>query len=199
MRYVQNIKGAPPLTAAGILDRGMFETQKHNVPLDKRVYADCPHPVAILILCMYVDNNGARTNCKTLVDEFLAAVKADGRILLNLEGDMSWFLSVRYEMDPVTGKVTADQHDYIRSVCKRWIMENCNGCKLPMKPTDDLSAIPLPPKPDPVTVAAYSMLVGELRYVAVNTVPTIAYPVHDLARYMTKATPQHMSVAKQKL
>ena len=68
-----------------------------------------------------------------------------------------------------------------------------------MKPTHNLSAIPLPQKPDPVTVGAYAMLVGELMYIAVNTRPTIAYSVHDLARYMTTATPQHMSDAKQPL
>ena len=37
-----------------------------------------------------------------------------------MEGDMSWFLSVRYMVDPVTGKITADQHDYIKTVAKKW-------------------------------------------------------------------------------
>ena len=197
VRYVQNIKGASPITAEGIIESGVFTAQQKEVPLAKRVYADCPHSIACLILAMYVDNNGVRTNCKTLVDEFLAAVKADGRILLNLEGDMSWFLSVRYMVDPVTGKITADQHDYIKTVAKKWGLADCNACKLPMKPSDDLASIPLPPKPNPVDVAAYSMLVGELMYIGVNTVPTIAYAVHNCARYMTKATPQHLSFAKQ--
>ena len=43
------------------------------------------------------------------------------------------------------------------------------------------------------------MLVGELMYIVVNTVPTIAYSVHhqlDLARYMTKAAPQHTWVSR---
>jgi hypothetical protein len=43
------------------------------------------------------------------------------------------------------------------------------------------------------------MLIGELMYVAVNTVPTIAYAVSCLARYMTKATPQHYEYARQVL
>jgi hypothetical protein len=114
-----------------------------------------------------------------------------------MEGDMSWFMLVRYMVDPVTGKITADQHDYIKTVAKKWGLADCNACKLPMKPSDDLAAIPLPPKPEPVDIAAYSMLVGELMYIGVNTVPTIAYAVHDFAWYMTNATPQHLSFAKQ--
>ena len=43
------------------------------------------------------------------------------------------------------------------------------------------------------------MLIGELMYVAVNTVPTIAYAVSCLARYMTKTTPQHYEYACQVL
>lgn len=43
------------------------------------------------------------------------------------------------------------------------------------------------------------MLVGELMYISTNTVPTISFALHALARYMTRATPQHMGIAKQVL
>jgi hypothetical protein len=68
-----------------------------------------------------------------------------------------------------------------------------------MRSDVDLENIPLPPSPDPDNVRTCAMLIGELMYVAVNTVPTIAYAVSCLARYMTKATPQHYEYAYQVL
>ena len=45
---------------------------------------------------LYVDNNEIRTNCDDMVHEFLAKVKQDGRIRLNIEDDLTRFLGVRY-------------------------------------------------------------------------------------------------------
>ena len=46
VRYVQNIKGASPITAEGIIESGVFTAQQKEVPLAKRVYEDCPHFIA---------------------------------------------------------------------------------------------------------------------------------------------------------
>lgn len=196
IRYVQNIKGAAALTPEDTIDRGLFQATRDTVPLDQRVYADCPHSVAVLIVAMYVDNNGCRTNSPTLVHEFLAAVKQDGRILLNLEGDMSWFLSTRYWTDPVTGAVTADQHPYISTLLNKWGMANCKPSQLPMKPTQDLAKLPLAATPNRYVISQYCMLVGELMFLSSNTVPTISHAVHAHARYMTNATHAHLDSAK---
>ena len=196
IRYVQNIKGAAALTPEDTIDRGLFQATRDTVPLDQRVYADCPHSVAVLIVAMYVDNNGCRTNSPTLVHEFLAAVKQDGRILLNLEGDMSWFLSTRYWTDPVTGAVTADQNPYISTLLNKWGMANCKPSQLPMKPTQDLAKLPLAATPNRYVISQYCMLVGELMFLSSNTVPTISHAVHAHARYMTNATHAHLDSAK---
>jgi hypothetical protein len=198
VRYANNIKGAPDLTTDDLLERGAFETME-TVPPEQRIYPSCPHPVAIMILAMYVDNNGIRHNCDELVEEFEAKVKQDGRIKLNREGGMEWFLGVRYSFNSKTGEVTADQEAYIDSLLDKHGLTDCNPTKVPMQPNVDLSALPLPPKPDADTVRAYAMLVGELMYVAVNTVPSIAYAVSCLARYMTNATAAHYAHAKQVL
>ena len=55
VKYVNNIKGDPPLDLDNILDHGMFDTMT-EVPLDQRVYPSCPHPITSMILMMYVDN-----------------------------------------------------------------------------------------------------------------------------------------------
>ena len=57
----------------------------------------------------------------------------------------------------------------------------------------------LSPKSDADTVRAYAVLVGELMYLAVNTVPSIAYAGSCLARYMTNATAAHYAHAKHVL
>ena len=114
-----------------------------------------------------------RTTSRQLVDEFLAAVKADGRILLNLEGGMSWFLSVRYLTDLLTGEITTDQFAYIATFLNKWGMSYCNPCQLPLKPGQDLAQLPLDTTPDRKVIGQYWMLVGELMFFLTNTIPTI--------------------------
>jgi hypothetical protein len=69
VKYVNNIKEAPPLNLDNILDHGMFDTMT-EVPSDQLVYPSCPHPIDSMILMMYVDDNLVRTTCDELVEEF---------------------------------------------------------------------------------------------------------------------------------
>ena len=198
IRRVQNIKGQPALTSEDIIARGSLEYTE-RVPKSKRVYPSCEFPVAMLIIFMYVDNNGCRYNCRELLDEFLNDLKEDGRIDMNEEGKMENYLAVRYTQDPITGAIEADQEPYMDGLFKKYDMENCNPTKLPLKPTDidAIERIPIPAKPSPQHVRAYSMMVGELMYVAINTVPSIMFHVQFLARYMSKATSQHLEYPKK--
>ena len=91
-----------------------------------------------MIVAMYVDNNGIRHNCDELVGELEAKVKQDGRIKLNREGGMEWFLVVRYSFNSETGEVTADQEAYIDSLLDKYGLTNCNPNKVPMQPNLDL-------------------------------------------------------------
>jgi hypothetical protein len=52
----------------------MFDTM-NEIPVDQRVYPLCRHPIASMILMMYVDNNLVKTNCDELVEEFEAKVR----------------------------------------------------------------------------------------------------------------------------
>ena len=40
-----------------------------EMPLSDRVYQDCPHEIAVVIILLYVDNTGIRSNCPQLVDK----------------------------------------------------------------------------------------------------------------------------------
>jgi len=150
-------------------------------------------------VAVYVDNNLVRHNCDELVAEWKRDVDADGRIELNHEGHGEWFLAVRYNSDPVTGEVTADQEPYIDALADEYGLVGCNPCRLPLKPGVDLAAIPIPDKPDTYIVKAYAKLCGQLLYVAINTMVHIIYALHALTRYMNKATKTHMQYAKSLL
>jgi len=85
-----------------------------------------------MILVMYVDNNSIRHNCEELVQEFEKFVKMDGRINLQREGELDWFLSVRYSYCKLTGAISCCQEAYIHRLLVKYGMEHTNPCKLPM-------------------------------------------------------------------
>jgi hypothetical protein len=65
-----------------------------EIPLSDRVYQDCPHEIAVVIILLYVDNTGIRSNCPQLAEKFHEDVRTNGKIDLNFTGDLSWFLGV---------------------------------------------------------------------------------------------------------
>ena len=90
------------------------------VPLEFRKYKSCPDPRAVFILMLYaVDNNGIPTNCDEMVHKFLAKVKQDEGIRLNIEGDLTWFLGVRYTYCLLTGAVSAYQWPFIEALLRK--------------------------------------------------------------------------------
>ena len=59
MRYVSNIIGQPSLTNEDLLVVNGKFLNMEIVPMPMRVYKSCCHPVAAMILIIYVDNNEA--------------------------------------------------------------------------------------------------------------------------------------------
>ena len=178
------------------------------IPEEDRVYPDCPHDVAVVIVLLYVDNTGVRSNAPTLVQKFHDDVRKEGRIDLNFTGNLTWFLGVRYSYGE-DGSVSCDQQHYIEAMAKTWLLEGreisldegskgINPCKLPLMCNADLDEIAASEKPgDPAFVAKYQKLIGELLYLSVNTMPEIGYVMSCLTRYMTKPTPKMGAFAKQ--
>ena len=73
----------------------------------------------------------------------LLSVKQDGRINLQREGELDWFLSVRYTYDKITGAIGCSQEAYIDRLLLKYGMENANACKLPK---ENANACKLPKK-----------------------------------------------------
>jgi hypothetical protein len=92
------------------------------IPEEDRVYPDCSHDVAVVIILLYVENTGVRSNCQTLVQQFHADVRTEGRIDLNFTGNLSWLLGVRYSHGE-DGSVSCDQQHYIEAMAETWLLE----------------------------------------------------------------------------
>ena len=178
----------------------LTELNKHfmvEIPKSARVYPSCRHAIAILIVVMYVDNNGLRTNAKELVQWFDDSLKKQGEIEMVPEGKFEWFLGVCYTYDHSTGSVKADQESTIDRLLEKYGLTNCNPSKVPMRPDTDLAGLPISPLAEKTTMkSAFCMLVGELMYIAINTRPEISYAVNQCSRFMTKATKAHYEVLK---
>jgi hypothetical protein len=127
------------------------------IPEEDRVYPDCPHDVAVVIVLLYVDNTGVRSNAPTLVQKFHDDVRKEGRIDLNFTGNLTWFLGVRYSYGE-DGSVSCDQQHHIEAMAKTWLLEGreisldegskgINPCKLPLMCNADLDEIVASEKP----------------------------------------------------
>ena len=114
-----------------------------EIPLSARVYPSCRHAIAILIVVMYVDNNGLRTNAKELVKWFDDSLKAQGEIEMVPGGKFEWYLGVRYTYDHSTDSVEADQESTIDRLLQKYGLTNCNPVKVPMRPDTDLAGLPI--------------------------------------------------------
>jgi len=111
-RYVSNIIGQPSLTNEDLFVNGEFLNME-IVPMQMRVYISCSYPMAAMIFVMYVDNDGILHKCEHLVQEFEQSAKQDGCINLQREGEIDWFLSVRYTYDKITSDIGCSQEAYI--------------------------------------------------------------------------------------
>ena len=171
-----------------------------TIPLADRIYPDCPHRTAILIVASYVDDNLIFSNCQPMRQAFEQHVNK--RIKMNSDGPVRWYLSVKYDRDPATGAVTANQELYINKILKRWGLSECKSLPTPFpsKPDAFLDQLALPVEPiDPDLRKQYQELVGQLLYLQVHTVPEISWITSQLARYMVKPGNPHMAAAKKVL
>jgi len=69
--------------------------------------------------------------CENMVHEFEKAVKQDGRINLQREGEICRFLCVRCTYDEVTSSIGCDQEAYNDCLMVRCDTTNATACKLP--------------------------------------------------------------------
>ncbi len=116
VRCEKNVKAGSVTDKDGRTLMSLADMQE--IPLSDRVYQDCPHEIAVVIILLCVDNTGNRSNCPQSVEKFHADVRANGKIDLNFTGDLSLFLGVRYSYGD-DGSVSCDQQHYIEAMAKK--------------------------------------------------------------------------------
>ncbi len=114
-----------------------------QLPTHDRIYPDCPHDTAIIIVVTYVDDNLVITNCKTIRQQF--AAHCNKRVRFNDE-------DTQYDWDPITGAASASQEVYINKILARCHMSDCNPTKIPCSGKLDevmtsLQQVPAVPNP----------------------------------------------------
>ena len=90
--------------------------------MQMRVYRSCSHPVAAMILEMYVDNNGIRYNwswCKNLRSLSSKMVA----LICNVKESSIGILSVRYTYDKITEVIGCNQQAYIDRLLVKYGMK----------------------------------------------------------------------------
>jgi len=149
-----------------------------HVPENDRIYSDCSHATAILIIASYVDDNLAFTNCAALAAEF--EVHCNVKFSMNAGRPVNWYLSVKYDRDPITGAVSAQQHLYIDKLLKKWGIEQYNllPTPFPQKADENVKELAEPVSIyDDKLVKEYQALVGSFPYLQVHTFPEISWAV----------------------
>ena len=155
-------------TPAASLD--VLTSQTTCIAPEHRIHKDCYYALRILIVSTYVDDNLIFTNSRTFADEF--AAHCNKSLKMNLEGDLTWYLSVLYTRCPITGTVTASQERYIDKLLQQHGMQNCNPVAVPFpaKCDDILAQLATPiENPDPKLVKEFQTLWDGLLYLQVHT------------------------------
>ena len=167
------------------------------VPGNDRIYSDCLHATAILIIASYVDDNLAFTNCAALAAEF--EVHYNVKFPMNAEGPVNWYLSVKYDRDLSTGAVSAHQHLSIDKLLKKWGMGQCNPLPtpFPQKADEIVKELAEPVAIHEKLVKEYQALVGSFLYLQIHTFPGISWAVSVLSKYMIRPGPTHLVIAKK--
>ena len=120
-RYVSNIIGSPSLTNEDLLVKGKF-LKMEILHMQMHVYRLCSHPVAVMILVMYIDNNGIRYNwsgCKN-VRSLSSKMVA---LICNVKESSIGILSVRYTYDKITVVIGCNQQAYIDRLLVKYGMK----------------------------------------------------------------------------
>jgi len=148
-----------------------------------------------VIVITFVDDIIVCHNNDKYFHRFIKHLK--GKFDITLEGELSWYLGVRYQRDGRT--LLATQESYIDRLCTTFGGDKWHAVKTPMEEgftvhVDDCDATP------PLElVGKYRKLLGSLLFIACWTRPDISLAVTKLARYSTCATPKLYAALKRVL
>lgn len=158
----------------------------------------CPYENAVytkgegkdcLVIAVYVDDILVTGASVENVEDFKRQMgkKFD---MTNL-GKLSYYLGI--EVEQGEAYIELKQSGYAKKVLEKAGLSDCNACKYPMDPKEQISK---DEGGKAVDSTMFKSMVGGLRYL-VNTRPDIAYSVGIVSRFMERPTVLHLNAVKR--
>ena len=190
----------------GLKQAGRAWNKKMNVALVElgfhALHSDCCVYIkraasTVVFVLVYVDDLLLVTNDTTELTATKAALS--GRFDMKDMGEAHFILGVQIRRDRARRRLYLSQQEYVRTILKRFNMEDCKPVASPMAtgvkllrndPEDAVSTVDMADIP-------YASAVGALMYAALATRPDIAYAVTALCQFMANPAVSHWNAAKR--
>mmetsp|Transcript_11776 Transcript_11776/g.23697 ORF Transcript_11776/g.23697 Transcript_11776/m.23697 type:complete len:1085 (-) Transcript_11776:816-4070(-) len=147
------------------------------------------HEHGEMILCVYVDD---LIICSSNEDELSKNIvkKIEDKYGIKEHKELDFVLGI--EVLQRKDHILLSQKAYIQRLLKKHNMEDCNGVRTPMSPSQKLTRNP---DGEPADETTYRSIIGGLAFVMTCTRPDIAFAVSKLSRYLNAPTKDHMQAA----
>ena len=178
------------------MDIALVEFGFHALHSDCCVYIKRAGRTVMFVL-VYVDDLLLVTNDTAELTATKAALS--DRFDMKDMGEAHFILGVQIRRDRARRQLYLSQQEYVRTVLKRFHMEDCKPVASPMAtgvkllrndPADATST-------EDMTKVPYASAVGALMYAALATRPDIAYAVTALCQFMANPAVSHWNAAKR--
>ena len=131
--------------------------------------------------------------------EMLNKTKADLSEKFEMKdmGDASYILGIQIIRDRKSRMLSLNQEKYLRSVLKRFGMENSNPAPTPLVMGKRLCKEQSPREGQKPLDVPYAQAIGSLMYAMLCTRPDIVYAVSLVSRYQSNPGPAHWEAVKR--
>jgi transposase InsO family protein len=109
-------------------------------------------------------------------------------------GTLHWLLGL--EINFTDTGISITQTAYFEKILKRFQLNECNPCALPIDPNIKFNEAPTVP---PDTIRTYQSIIGSLMYAVSATRPDLCFAVSFLSQFNHSPTTQHLQAAKRVL
>lgn len=145
-----------------------------------------------MILAIYVDDILLFTNDQE--KEKLIVEELSKRFKMKYMGKAASILGIRIMFEDLSGQISIDQTQYIKSILKRFNMTECNSVITPLELGQGISK-EMEPKTEEekeiMNKIPYREAIGSLLFLTLTTRPDISYAVNLLSRYCENPGPKH--------
>eukprot|EP00961_Rhodomonas_salina_P292586 3933059-Rhodomonas_salina.1 len=150
-----------------------------------------------IIIAIYVDDTVYAETWPEKTEEFKTYL--DSVFETNNEGELAWFLSVRYKWNETRDILSLSQTTFVEKLLSEYEMENMKSTKTPM--AEDFVVLPgyIQDKVDPELKAKCQSLEGSLLFIAMWSSPDISQATSYLSRFVSNQSEKIYAALKRVL